>query len=355
MKSKYPVKKLVKFNFWLTAYFFLLGFVTTMASVGLSGIHEAISRASFGALLLLLNAFTNLWLIIVFKLDVIENKNKHKTRFLITSIILNSIIYLSVTILNSLIFGNKLHAFTIILTVIISVLVNILIIALQNFIVLLEAKAKADIENSKLRAANADAANQLLRQQIHPHFLFNALNILKSLYRVNAKLGEEYLIRLSDFLRAAVSNNNIKTIPLKEELKLCKDYLEMQRIRFNNSLEYSVSISEEALNSGYVPSFSIQPLLENAIKHNELTEESPLHIFIQQDGDRIKIINNLKRKNTTETSTGSGLMNLTERYRLLSGEELFIDETDNTFTVSIKILKQVKNGNNQIFMTNNKI
>ena len=340
MKSKYPVKKLVIFNFWLTAYFFLLGFVTSLAGVGLSGLHEAISRASFGALLLSLNAFTNLGLLIAFELDVIENRNKHKTRFLVTSISLNSIIYLSVTILNSLIFGHKLHTFTLVLTVILSILVNMLILALQNFIVLHDAKANADIENSKLRAANADAANQLLRQQIHPHFLFNALNILKSLYRVNAKLGEEYLIRLSDFLRAAVSNNNIKTIPLKDEIKLCQDYLEMQRIRFNNSLGYSVSISEKALNSGYVPSFSIQPLLENAIKHNELTEESPLHINIQQDGDRIKISNNLKRKNTSETSTGSGLMNLAERYRLLSGEELFIDETDKTFTVSIKILKQ---------------
>lgn len=355
MKSKYPVGKLVKFNFGLTAYFFLLVFVTSMASVGMSGLHEALSRAMFGALLLILNAFTNLGLMLLFELDVIKESKKHRRKFMITSTILNLIIYVSATSLNSVIFHHELQLFTLIFTILISVLINFLILALQNFIVLHDAKAIADLENSNLKAANADAANQLLRQQIHPHFLFNALNILKSLYRVNAKLGEEYLIRLSDFLRAAVSNNNIKTIPLKEELKLCQDYLEMQRIRFNNTLTYSVSISEETLTNGYVPSFSIQPLLENAIKHNELTEESPLHIFIQQDGDRVKIMNNLKRKNTSETSTGSGLMNLAERYRLLSGEELFIEETDKTFTVSIKILKQGKSSNNQMFMTNNKI
>ena len=196
------------------------------------------------------------------------------------------------------------------------------------------------MENSRLKAANAEAANQLLRQQIHPHFFFNALNILKSLYKLDPIAAEEYLVCLSNFLRISISSNNIKIIPLKDELKLCEDYLGMQKIRFEDALVCSVSITNEALENGFVPSFSIQPLLENAIKHNELTQASPLHISIKQEGDRIRVSNNLKTKTTTEVSTGSGLANLSERYRILSNDELIIEADETSFSVSIKILSK---------------
>jgi len=79
-------------------------------------------------------------------------------------------------------------------------------------------------------------------------------------------------------------------------------------------------------------------LLENAIKHNELTNESPLYIFIEQNGDWVKVTNNLKPKITSETSSGSGLANLSERYRILSGDEFIIEDNEATFSVSIKIM-----------------
>ena len=112
----------------------------------------------------------------------------------------------------------------------------------------------------------------------------------------------------------------------------------MQEIRFNDALVFSSSISDDALNNGYVPSFSIQPLVENAIKHNELTDESPLNIQIKQSANRIEVINNLKPKSTHEISTGSGLINLAERYRLIANDDIIIDQTEETFSVSIKIL-----------------
>jgi LytS/YehU family sensor histidine kinase len=194
------------------------------------------------------------------------------------------------------------------------------------------------MENSLLKTANAEAANQLLRQQIHPHFLFNALNILKSLYKIDPVAAEEYLVCLSDFLRASVSNNNIKVVRLKDEVELCQGYLRMQKIRFGDALICSFSVPDEILESRFVPSFSIQPLIENAIKHNELTEEQPLRIIIEQIGDRMKVSNTLRPKMTSEASSGSGLKNLSERYRILSDEEPLIEKDDTTFSVSIKLL-----------------
>ena len=114
----------------------------------------------------------------------------------------------------------------------------------------------------------------------------------------------------------------------------------MQKIRFDEALICTISIPDTSLDEAYVPSFSIQPLLENAIKHNELTKLSPLHIIITQENDRVKVTNNLKSKITNETSTGIGLANLSERYRILSGDEIFIENDRNTFSVSIKILNK---------------
>ena len=338
MISKYPIKKLVQLNFWLAFNFFLLIFVSILASDGITEIYRAILISARGAIVLIVNIVINLMLLKVIALFKLKNNLKSRVIFLACSYNINLAFYLLIAYINGILFNGNLNIYIFLSTVFFSVIINTLILMLQNYIIIQEEKAKIELENSKLKAANSDASNQLLRQQIHPHFLFNSLNTLKSLYKIDACYGEKYLIHLSDFLRAAVSKNDTKVIPLKDELKLCVDYVEMQEIRFNDALVFSSSISDDALNNGYVPSFSIQPLVENAIKHNELTDESPLNIQIKQSANRIEVINNLKPKSTHEISTGSGLINLAERYRLIANDDIIIDQTEETFSVSIKIL-----------------
>ena len=124
---------------------------------------------------------------------------------------------------------------------------------------------------------------------------------------------------------------------LSDELKFCLDYLELQKGRFGEALKYSVEIPEE-VKSGFVPVFSVQHLLENAIKHNSLTIENPLRIEVKYDNDRIIVSNNIQIKNLTEETTGRGLANLAERYRILSGDEIIFQSDDRHFSVSLKIL-----------------
>jgi sensor histidine kinase YesM len=336
MKSKYPVKKLILLTFWLSSYFFLFGFVFILVTSGVSQLHKALLDSALGVVVLILNGLINFLLLLHFENKVITNKRKLKNRHYSASYLLSFVVYIIVIFGAAAIKGAIVHFSTLVFMTVICVLINSLILVLQNYIIILDAKASADLENVQLKAANADAANQLLRQQIHPHFLFNALNVLKSLYKVNPSAGEEYLVHLSDFLRAAVSTNNIRVIALQDELKLCRDYLEMQKIRFGKALKYEISVPGDC--RGYVPSFSIHPLLENTIKHNELTVESPLNIRVKIEGDRIRVENNLKLKSISESSTGSGLANLSERYRILSGDELIIEQASGTFSVSIKIL-----------------
>ncbi|WEK34315.1 MAG: histidine kinase [Candidatus Pseudobacter hemicellulosilyticus] len=220
----------------------------------------------------------------------------------------------------------------------ISVLFNILTLSMQLFVCLLHEKAKADVENAQLKTANMQAVNALLRQQIHPHFLFNALSVLKTLYKSDTRAGEHYLGHLANFLRASLSDVQEKMVKLGDEINLCNDYLEMQRLRFGKALAVDIDLPADTLQEGQVPSFSIQPLLENAIKHNEVTEAAPLHIRVYCQEPYLVVCNNLQLKRHPEPSSGKGLLNLMERYRLLSNEEVLIDASPEHFSVSIKIL-----------------
>ena len=99
-----------------------------------------------------------------------------------------------------------------------------------------------------------------LKQQIHPHFLFNSLNTLKALINKSPDDAEDYLIKLSDFLRVTVSTEYDNIVKIKDELKLCLDYLEMQKIRYGEALQFHIDIPEKIVQTGFVPVFSLQLL-----------------------------------------------------------------------------------------------
>jgi len=224
--------------------------------------------------------------------------------------------------------------------IILCVFLNSIILIIQEVILLKNKKNQIELENAQLRVKNTEAYYRQLKQQIHPHFLFNSLNILKTLIRKDPDTAEDYLVKLSDFLRVSISSTDANTVKLADELKLCHDFLDMQKVRFGKSLEYTINISEEIKNQGCVPVFSIQLLLENAIKHNSLTVDSPLKINIVSHNGVITVSNNIHPKSTHEETTGLGLANLSERYKILSGNDILIISDEKHFSVSIKILPQ---------------
>lgn len=219
-----------------------------------------------------------------------------------------------------------------------SVLINILQMLVFNYYYYQRSKLQAEIETFKLKSTISETSNQLLKQQIHPHFLFNVLTSIKSLYRQDINQGEAYLVHLANFLRASISDPGTKIVTVQEELRLCEDYIEMQRIRFGAALIYRIG-PMEAVHNRLVPYFSIQILLENAIKHNDFTEEIPLCIEVSPVNQDILVSNNLQPRHFKETSTHSGLANLQERYRLLGSEGIEIRQTAHTFEVQIQTLE----------------
>lgn len=329
MKSKYPIKKLSILNIGMTFACVLFSVVIIYINTG----SVNISKLIIGVIILLLTSFSNILLLVYYK------KWFNIEVYVALSFTVSFLVFFLVSSAWLWLKQKSITFPSIYPLIIVGFLINSFFLIVQKYVINQEDKINSDIENAQLKVANAEAANQLLRQQIHPHMLFNSLNTIKSLYNRNTADADEYLAYLSDFLRASILNNNIKVIPLDDELKLCEAYLAMQKIRFGEALTWFISVSNSGtLEKSFIPSFSIQPLVENAIKHNELTEKYPLHISIKQTNDRIKVSNKIRLKECTETSSGFGLANLAERYKHISDDEVIIEDNDHIFSVSIKIL-----------------
>ncbi len=200
-------------------------------------------------------------------------------------------------------------------------------------------KSSMKLENAELKMMSLQAQHGKLKSQLHPHFLFNSLNALKALIRKNPALAENYLIKLSEFLRFSISHNEQNVVSLQDELKFSLYYLEMQKIRFRDSLSYHIDETLNTIKDAKVPVFSLQLLLENAIKHNTLTNEEPLCISIRYvERDWLVVENNLSLKLNIEPQSGLGLKNLSDRYLLLKDQNIEVKKNNNFFQVYIKLL-----------------
>lgn len=218
-----------------------------------------------------------------------------------------------------------------------SLIFTTLIMVLHDFVFIQIDRNITKLENANLKTKSAEAAILLLKQQIHPHFLFNSLHTIKVLYKDDIQLGEEYLVQLADFLRTTVSNTRAATATIDEELKLFENYLNMQKIRFGDALNWNIKIEDAKYLKSLVPAFSLQPLAENAIKHNYFSKKQPLSITIEQVGNTLVVSNGINKKKYADSSIGTGLMNLSERYQIWSGNEIEIEDDGIMFLVRFKI------------------
>jgi sensor histidine kinase YesM len=214
--------------------------------------------------------------------------------------------------------------------------VNSIIYVLIDLALTKENKNKIELENANLRIVTLEAEFKSLKDQINPHFLFNALSTAKALVKQQPQYAEEYLVKLSEFLRASI-NNDQKSIPLRDEVQLSRDFVALNRIRFGEALQAEYKLPEN-ISELYLPYFAIVSLLENALKHNALTVETPLHVSITMKDDFLEVKNNKNAKFIMEAPSKTGLQNLNERYKLISGKEITIKETDSEFIVQLPIL-----------------
>ncbi|MEB2778981.1 histidine kinase [Algoriphagus sp. C2-6-M1] len=195
---------------------------------------------------------------------------------------------------------------------------------------------KSALEAEILRNEKLSSQYQSLRDQLNPHFLFNSLNVLSGLVYEDADRSAAFIQKLSKIYRYVLEVQKEELVDLDREISFAKNYLELQKIRFEESLQFKIEITEQ---TGSLPPLSLQLLLENAIKHNIASEEDPLVIHIYRRDNNLWVSNTYQPKSSqTEPSTGVGLNNIKMRYQLVSNTTIAVIETENEFIVSLPIL-----------------
>lgn len=196
------------------------------------------------------------------------------------------------------------------------------------------------LENEKLKTENLQATYSTLINQMNPHFFFNSLNSLSMLVRErHNKQALTYIDRLSDTFRYILQNGATGSITLEEELKFTDAYKYLLEIRYEGKLFINFDVDERYLD-WTLPSLTLQPLLENAVKHNTITTSQPLRVNIHTDGsDNILVSNTVNPKMDQGEGTGIGLSNLSERYRLLTGKDITIINDGKVFTVILPLIR----------------
>lgn len=208
-----------------------------------------------------------------------------------------------------------------------------------SFMVEWKKLSDKEIKIQKIIASSASAKFESLKSQIDPHFLFNSLNVLHSLIEENPNQAKEFTEKLSKIYRYVLDQKEKDVVKLSDEINFIKDYSDLLKIRFENSISFDFNIKEDFLQK-YIAPLSLQLLLENCIKHNIATSTKPLVIKIYTTEHSVVVENNLQKKEINKNSLGIGLQNIINRYKLMSDSKVAILETENVFRVEIPLLTQ---------------
>lgn len=188
-----------------------------------------------------------------------------------------------------------------------------------------------------LARENVQSQLEALKNQLDPHFLFNSLNTLASLIDDDNTPAQKYLEQLADVYRYVLVSREKNTVTLEEEMAFLDAYIYLNKARFRDNLEVETRVSDAAYQRQIAP-LSLQLLVENALKHNIVSRESPLRIKIWQEEDTLTVENNLQTKKTFEKSTKVGLQNIINRYRLLTERPIEVIANDASFVVKVPLL-----------------
>ncbi len=197
------------------------------------------------------------------------------------------------------------------------------------------------VKEQKVIAGTASAQFESLKNQIDPHFLFNSLNVLSSLIEENPDSAQKFTTSLSKIYRYVLEQKDKELVSVEEELNFAKTYMNLLKMRFENSITFELPENFNNDDAKVVP-LSLQLLLENCIKHNVVSESKPLHIKIYIENNQLVIENNLQKKEILSDRKGVGLQNIVNRYSILTDRKVWVLENENSFKVGLPILtKQI--------------
>jgi LytS/YehU family sensor histidine kinase len=198
---------------------------------------------------------------------------------------------------------------------------------------------RASIETEQMKNERLKVQYQSLKDQLNPHFLFNSLNVLSNLVYENPDTANAFIEKLARVYRYVLDVQQEELVSLDREIAFAKSYLELQKIRFGDKLNYYVDVAPDS--SVFIPPLALQLLLENALKHNKATRDSPLQIDISRKDDVLEVNNNLQKRSDDAPPSGIGLANIRERYRFFTEIPVGIHQHNGTFSAVLPLISNI--------------
>jgi len=206
---------------------------------------------------------------------------------------------------------------------------------ISNAIMFFKNWKEAAVQQEKLKREQLALQYETLKSQVNPHFLFNNLNSLTSLINTNPDKAIDFVKKLSEVYRYVLDQKDHELVDLETELKFLESYVFLQKIRFESNLDVQINVNAGKFK---VIPLSVQMLVENAIKHNEISDKNPLSIRIFSTEDDYLIVENRLQKKAGSEGSRSGIQNIKDRYEFFTSKMVIIFESKEKFAVSIPLL-----------------
>lgn len=225
------------------------------------------------------------------------------------------------------------------INILISNTMNLIITGIYEGSYLLRSWKQSLTEAERLKRESTESQLLALRNQMTPHFLFNSLNALASLISTEPAKAEEFVSKFARIYRYVLDIQDKTLVTLNEELEFLSSFFLLHKIRFGDNLNMTIRVDAQRLNDYIVP-LALQNLLENAMKHNEISSKHPLTIEIFNTENELIVSNNLNPKAFSEYRSGLGLKNLKARYEHFTNQSPVFYSTENQYIAKIPLLKE---------------
>jgi two-component sensor histidine kinase len=222
---------------------------------------------------------------------------------------------------------------------IIPIIITVLYATVYECITYFSKWKEAIAEAEQLEKLNLESQFRSLQSQLNPHFLFNSFNVLSSLIAEDPRRAEDFVDELSNVYRYLLRSNEQELAKVSDELRFIRSFFHLLQTRHDTGIALKIDVSPQ-IASKKIPALALQVLVENAVKHNEISPEKPLLIAVYAENDTALMIkNNIQVKQTKSTSNRVGLENLRQRYELLGISSFSVADDGHFFTVSLPVLE----------------
>ena len=235
---------------------------------------------------------------------------------------------------------DKFITLIIVLLLVMTVLLNILLAAFYFFSQWQKSvheKAQLQVKTAEIEKEHSMLRYHHLKNQVNPHFLFNTFTSLDGLIQSDPELASEFVRHLSKVYRYVLEHKENEIVSLQTEIDFIQHYISLLKIRYKNDLEIRLRITPAGYEKGIVM-VTLQMLIDNAIKHNSVTRDSPLLINIRDEDGYLHICNNKQLRKQIEASSKQGLSQLKELYQYLDDAPVIVNDGEKTFEIKLPLL-----------------